>query len=71
MSKRPSPSPAERFNDHEAVEAAIRRAVREAVLEHARAGRSIAVWREGQVVWLEPAEVLAQFANEPTERRGD
>jgi hypothetical protein len=37
--------------------AAMRRAVREALLEHKRLGNPIAVWREGRVVWLQPDEI--------------
>jgi hypothetical protein len=55
----------ERFADRAAVEAAIGKAVREAVLGHARAGHPIAVWRDGRVVWLEPAEVLASYGEMP------
>jgi hypothetical protein len=35
----------------------MRRAVREALLEHKRLGNPIAVWREGRVVWLQPDEI--------------
>ena len=64
MKDQPRRSVAERFADHAACTAAIGRAVREAVLGHARAGHPIAVWRDGRVVWLEPAEVLAIYSNE-------
>ena len=39
-----------------------RRAVREAVLMHAKLGHPVATWRDGRVVWLQPAEVLASLA---------
>jgi len=39
------------------VEEALRRAVRHALLEHKRAGNTIAVWRDGQVVLI-PAEEI-------------
>jgi hypothetical protein len=64
MSEQRRRSLAERFADHAAVEAAIQKGVREAVLSHARAGCPIAVWRDGRVVWLKPAEVLATFADD-------
>jgi hypothetical protein len=44
---------------------AIGRAVREAVLDHARAGRPVATWRDGKVVWIPPEEILARLANDP------
>jgi hypothetical protein len=46
------------------LEAAVQRAVRAAVLAHARAGNPVSTWRDGQVVWVQPAEILARFANE-------
>ncbi len=39
--------------------AAILRAVREAVLTHARLGRSVVGWKDGQLVRLTPEEVIA------------
>jgi hypothetical protein len=40
------------------VEQAVRRAAREALLAHARAGNPVAFWRDGKVVWLQPDEVF-------------
>jgi hypothetical protein len=47
------------------IEDAVQRAMREAVVTHARLGHRVATWREGKVVWLEPAEVLAMYPSEP------
>ena len=52
-----------------AVDEAVCQAVREAVLEHVRAGRSIVVERNGKIVWLPPAEVKRELALE--EAAGD
>jgi hypothetical protein len=41
----------------DAVEAAARQAVREALLVHKRMGNAICVWREGRVVWIPPEEI--------------
>lgn len=49
--------PAERVNDLPRILEAIAQAVREAVLAHKRAGNPVAVWRDGQVVWLQPDEI--------------
>jgi hypothetical protein len=46
------------------MEAAVRRAMRAAVLAHARAGNPVATIRDGKVVWLQPNEVFALFAAE-------
>src|SRR5438874_9824558 len=51
-----------RVADHAANEAAVRRAVQQAVLEHARAGLPVATWKDGKVHWLQPNEVLALLA---------
>lgn len=42
---------AERLGDVAQIEEALKRAGRQAVLEHARGGRRIPVWRNNQVVW--------------------
>ena len=42
---------ARRLNDTEGVKAALKKAARTAVQEHARAGRQIAIWRDNAVVW--------------------
>ena len=44
-----------------AVAAAHASADRTALLEHARMGRSICVSRDGQVVWIPPAEIFARY----------
>ena len=47
----------QRLAQTEAVLDAIRRAVNVAKLEHKRAGNPIAVWENGHVVWVPPAEI--------------
>src|SRR2546430_322892 len=59
ISEKARPPIAERLADRELIDAAIRKAVREAVLAHARAGQPVATWRDGKVVWLQPAEIFA------------
>ena len=62
-----SPSPiSELMADSALITEAIRRAVREAVLEHARAGRPVATWHNGKVVWIPPEEILSRFSAGPT-----
>jgi hypothetical protein len=55
-------TPAERVHDIPAIMAAIHEAVREAVLDHARAGNPIVVWRDGQCVWIQPEDIPAELA---------
>lgn len=49
---------AEVFDDTREVTRRFGRAVRAAVLEHKRAGNSIAVWRDGKVVIVPPEEIF-------------
>ncbi|MBC7852156.1 MAG: hypothetical protein IAF94_01870 [Pirellulaceae bacterium] len=46
--------------DYAAIDAAIFRGIHEAVLNRARLGLSVSVWRDGKVVILSPDEVLAE-----------
>jgi hypothetical protein len=56
--------------DRPLILAAINRGVREALLRHAQAGNPVATWKDGKVVWIQPAEVLALLANEEA-RKGN
>ena len=56
------PSLPERLRDRAAIEAALQRAGRQAVLDAARAGRSVPSWENGKVVWVSPEEILARFS---------
>lgn len=47
--------------DHEAVNRALELATRDALLEHARMGRSVCEGRDGKVVWFTPAEIFARY----------
>jgi hypothetical protein len=54
------------FEDGRAIDAALAKAVREAVLQHKQAGNPVAVWRDGQVVWISAdAIVVDQSPMEP------
>jgi len=60
------PSISELLADHAATSEAINRAVREAVLDHARAGRPVCTWENGKVVWIPPEEILLRLSRGPT-----
>ncbi|HEY7294159.1 MAG TPA: hypothetical protein VH916_03915 [Dehalococcoidia bacterium] len=49
--------PIARFRDTDRILKAMDEAVRAAILDHKRAGNPIAIWRDGQVVWLSPDEI--------------
>lgn len=57
MQKADKPDIAEVFADSAAVERALKRAVREAVLRHKRLGEPIVGWRDGRVVEIPPEEI--------------
>ena len=56
---------AEILTDDALITAAVTRGAHRAVLEHARAGRSVAVWKDGKAVLIPPQEILARFARDP------
>jgi hypothetical protein len=45
---------------------AIQQGVRNAVREQALLGHPVCIWRDGQVVWLSPAEALEQLRQPPS-----
>ncbi len=55
----PRPDIDELFRDGRVIDAAMRRAVRRALLEHKRRGESIVVWQDGRVVTLRADEIPA------------
>jgi hypothetical protein len=56
-SKAQNKIPREVLADGKLIEDIFRRAVRHALLEHKRAGNSIAVWQDGRVVIIPPEEI--------------
>ena len=44
-----------------AVQAAHEHANREALLEHARMGRSVCESQDGKIVWITPEEIFARY----------
>jgi len=55
-------TPAERVNDIPRILRAMQQAVREAIWRHKLAGNPVAVWRDGQVVWIQPEDIPDSFA---------
>jgi hypothetical protein len=54
-----------------ALEAAMQRAVREAMLASAYAGQPVPVERDGKVVWLSPEQVFAELGAPPLAKPDD
>jgi hypothetical protein len=55
----------------EQTTAAVARAVRLALLRHAREGRPVPIWENGRVVWLSPEETFARLAAEESLGAGE
>ena len=47
--------------DNARLEQALAHATRDALLEHARMGRTVPESRDGQVVWVTPEEIFARY----------
>ena len=56
---------AELVRDKAVMHAAVSKAMREAVLSHARAGNPVPVLRDDKVVWIPPEEILARHGQGP------
>ncbi len=70
---KPVQQPLERFDDVESIVAEAQLAVREALAEHRLAGNPVAIWRDGQVVWIAPEEIPMEppaSSNAKAARRG-
>jgi hypothetical protein len=67
MSEESSPNKAESLALAKKVEAAVQAAVRDALAAHKRAGNPIAVWENGQVVWIPPDEIVVFDLEAPEE----
>lgn len=52
---------AEMLAQNAELDAAHNRAARDALLEHARMGRSVCESREGKVVWISPEDIFARY----------
>jgi hypothetical protein len=55
-------TPAERVTTSRRILRAMQQAVREAIWRHKLAGNPVAVWRDGQVVWIQPEDIPDSFA---------
>jgi hypothetical protein len=66
MKEQPRNSITEILADDTQINEAIGRAIREAVLKHAREGRPVATWQNGKVVWIPADEILSCLADGPT-----
>jgi hypothetical protein len=52
------------FRERSKIDAAIRKAARNALLAHKREGMAVPTWVDGRIVWI-PAEEIVVPAEEP------
>jgi len=57
MSERPKKDIDAIFAEGTEIDRALAKAVREAIRRHKLLGNPIAIWRDNQVVWLQPDEI--------------
>lgn len=50
----------EMLQDRGLVQAALKKGARDAVAAHAQAGRAVPEYRDGQIVWVQPDEILSE-----------
>ncbi|MDQ1522392.1 MAG: hypothetical protein QOE47_316 [Pyrinomonadaceae bacterium] len=53
-------SPAKMSDETKSIEHAMRRAVRQALLTHKRAGNTVAAWRDGRVVLVKSDNIRVE-----------
>ncbi len=47
----------EAFSNPETITKALVKGVRDALLQHKKAGQPVVIWRDGETVWLKPEEI--------------
>jgi len=57
----PDDDESQRLAESDAVLAAIREPVRDALLMHKRLGNPVVTWRDGRVVWIPADEINVDF----------
>jgi hypothetical protein len=60
-----SPTPSERVNDLPRILDAMKRAVREALVRHKKAGNPVAAWQDDRVVWIQPEDLRLEDEEQP------
>lgn len=51
------------FEDKEKITKALSKAVKEALLQHKRAGNPVASWKDGKIVWIQPEDIPIEDKN--------
>lgn len=45
------------FEEGKPIDDAINQGIRDALLDHKRAGNPVCIWRDGKVVWIAPEDI--------------
>lgn len=61
------PTPKEVFEDGRAIDVALRQAARDARRLHKALGNPMATWKDGQVVWIQPEDIVVDTPAESDE----
>lgn len=59
------------FEEGTAIDRALKRGVREALLAHKRAGVPVVVWKDGKVAWVSADEALGSAKSRGSRRKKD
>jgi hypothetical protein len=61
------PTLQELFEDDRAIDAALKEAARDARRLHKALGNPMATWKDGQVVWIQPEDIVVDAPAEADE----
>jgi hypothetical protein len=53
----------ELFHNGSEIDEALQQAVKEALLQHKRAGNPVVSWKDGKIVWIQPDEIPVEDKN--------
>ncbi len=48
------------FSNGKEIDEALQKAVREALLQHKKAGNPVVSWEEGKIVWIQPEDIIVE-----------
>ena len=67
----PEPTLKEIFEDGRAIDEALKEAARDARRLHKALGNPMATWKDGQVVWIQPEDIVVDTPAEADEASHD
>lgn len=51
------------FSNGSEIDKALQKAVKEALLQHKKAGNPVVSWKDGQIVWIQPEDIPVEDKN--------